>query len=64
MFIDLARSEAEFIVDACEATNVPEWWDLAVRVRKKWGMRVPSIQISICNGILAMWATVIKDETP
>lgn len=36
--IRLTRDEAEFIVDACEKTRIPQWMGLAAEVRASWGM--------------------------
>lgn len=36
--VELSRSEAEFIVDACEANGAAQWMQLAADLRRKWGM--------------------------
>lgn len=36
--IQLARDEAEFLVDKCEATGNPQWMQLAADIRHNWGM--------------------------
>jgi hypothetical protein len=34
----LSRDEAEFIVDVCERTRIPQWMTLAAEIRESWGM--------------------------
>lgn len=36
--VTLSRDEAEFIVDRCEETRIPQWMQLAADIRMKFGM--------------------------
>lgn len=36
--IRLSRDEAEFLVNVCEQTRIPQWMQLAADIRRNWGM--------------------------